>query len=70
VEAEPLEAEKVVYAEVQEEEVPVFCSRELLVYSLLILFVGFVIGRITAPSTSADFVGELVGPSEDSKGLL
>jgi hypothetical protein len=56
VEAEPLLAETVVYAEVQEDEVSVFCSLELFVYSLLIIFVGIVIGRITAPSTSADFV--------------
>jgi hypothetical protein len=69
VEAEPLHSEKkVVYAEVQEDEVSVICSWELLVYSLLIIFVGILIGRITAPSsTSADFVRESdLSPSEDS----
>jgi hypothetical protein len=48
-EAEPLHAEKVVYAVVQDEEEPAFFSLELVIFSLLILFVGIAIGRYTAP---------------------
>ena len=47
--AEPLNAEKVVYAVVQDEEEPPFFTWELAIYSLIILFAGILIGRYTAP---------------------
>ena len=50
-EAEALDTEKVVYAEVIEdgEHIAQACSLELLLYSIFLLLIGIYVGRITAP---------------------
>ena len=62
-EAEALDAEKVVYAEVQQEQddVGVFCSWELAIYTIAVLLLGIVIGRLTATTTTTTLESHHIG---------